>query len=133
MITKENSADGSGAGYIGTASLEQSRNGHCTTCGQILIEIPFRRQRLVAHVCDNLLCCRDRSPQFYTEIPVEPAPVKKRKRPEFRTEARLRDMKKKKENYALLRSLKVPSIEARNMTSDVRTDEYLKRVGYARC
>lgn len=132
MITKESSVDRAGEISAG-AVLTNVENGHCNICGHIFLEISLWRQRRVAHVCDNIYCCQFRQIIYYVAMPPLPPAPKKRKRLEYMTPARQRYLTKVKANYALLRSLGVPSVEARNMTSDVRTDEYLKRVGYARC
>ena len=132
MITKENSnrAGARDAGSVtDTVATLIGSNGHCNLCGQKLQGIPCLPQRLVAHVCNNIFCDLDRSPQFYTDIPADQVPHKK---PPilYRTPARCCYQEQTKENYRLLRSLHVPSVKAAIMKTNKQTKIYLESIGY---
>lgn len=129
MVTKENSGDGTGAASAGSAFKKGKQNGHCTICGHALLEIVFSRQCLVAHVCNNIHCCRDRSPQFYTKLPAckqtENKPHIAFTKPSYSSY-----LERKKHNYRLLRDHGVASTEAARMASNKQTRYYLQSNGY---
>jgi len=129
MITKENSPDRYGAASIEPVWTNSRTNGHCNICGQNLIEIPFYRQLRIAHACNNIFCILYRSPLFYTEIPADQISEPKVKNYAYRSPTRVIYLRQMRENYRLLVSLGVPSVEAAKLKYNRKMAEYLKSIG----
>jgi len=131
LTTKKNSRGSSDVVSAGSASKKENSNGHCSSCGEILQGMLFMPQLKLAHVCYNIHCNLYRSPQYYTNVPSNQVPRKKSAFA-YRSPARCIYLAEKRENYHLLTSLGLTSVEASNRCTRKQTKIYLESIGYER-